>query len=205
MSNINYSLKFNTYFEVTCIITGQKTFKIRFLYVVFLYCFPWLNFFYLKKKQISTISHACVWNYSCLVCRALHLHVSLQQSVMCYKTMIQTSCLPEWVNISFTNKWTDACIRTPRNEPNTSWNTLRWCLKASPFNMTTWQHFLIISLSNTPQVIRAYLQKPYGETELRIEGERDLQSNSSNVDQRPIRVQMPRHQLSNCHQNLESE
>lgn len=156
--------------------------------------------FLFLKKQISTISHACVCNYSCLVCRALHLHVSLQQSVMCYKSMIQTSCLPEWVNISFTNKWTDACIRTPRNEPNTSWNTLRWCLKASPFNMTTLSYNQPVKHSpGDPSLPAETIWRNSTEDWGR---ERDLQSNSSNVDQRPIRVQMPCRQLSNCHQNL---
>lgn len=107
------------------------------------------------------------------------VRASLQQSVMFYTSMIQTSCLPEWVNISFTNKWTDACIHTlSQTHPEIP------SADASKALHSTWQLFLIISLSNNPQVSWAYLQIPHGETILRIGGEREIfQAISSNIDQ----------------------
>lgn len=97
--------------------------------------------------------------------------------------MIQTSCLPEWVNVSFTNKWTDACIHTLRSEPNTSWNT------QTPQSLPVQhdkQHFLLISLSNPPRfpelTCRFHMEKQRkGGLE---EREREIfKSISSNIDQ----------------------
>jgi len=96
---------------------------------------------------------------------------------VCYTSMIQTSCLPEWVNVSFTNKWTDACIHTLRSEPNTSWNTL------TPQSLSVQhdkQHFLLISLSNTAGFLSSPADNTHGETILRIE---IFQSISSHTDQ----------------------
>lgn len=152
------------------------------------YCFTDLIFSFLRKAdEISTISQACMHALFVIQLQLANLqsvsyvHVSLQ-SVMCYTSMIQTSCLPEWVNVSFTNKWTDACIHTPRSEPNTSWIT------QTPQSLPVQhdkQHFLLISLSDTPGFLSSPADSIWRNREKEDwRREREIfQSISSNIDQ----------------------